>query len=94
MYVDDLVVTGSSSEVIQEFKTHLSSCFHMKDLGTLKYFLGLEVARNPEGIYLSQRKYCLDIIADTGLLGGKPIDFFKEPNHQLGRLILPLLADP
>ena len=67
----------------------------MKDLDKLKYFLGLEVARNPEDIYLSQqRKYALDIIADTGLFGGKPIDFPMEPNHQFGRSTSPLLADP
>ena len=66
----------------------------MKDLDKLKYFLGLEVARNPEDIYLSQRKYALDIIADTGLFGGKPIDFPMEPNHQFGRSTSPLLANP
>ena len=42
---------------------YLCSCFHMKDLGVLKYFLGIKVARNSEGIYLCQRKYALDIIA-------------------------------
>ena len=39
----------------------------MKDLGALKYFLGVEVARNPEGIFLCQRKYVLDILSEAGL---------------------------
>lgn len=42
---------------ITKFKASLSSTFHMKDLGILKYFLGIEIARNSTGIYLCQRKY-------------------------------------
>ncbi|GAA0158979.1 hypothetical protein LIER_15871 [Lithospermum erythrorhizon] len=50
----------------------------MKDLGILKYFLGVEVApRSQEGIFFSQRKYAIDIISETGLLGAKP--FLHEP---------------
>lgn len=44
----------------------------MKDLGIAKYFLGIEIARSPTGIYLCQRKYALDIVTETGLLGCKP----------------------
>ena len=44
----------------------------MKDLGKLNYFLGIEVAWNSEGLFLCQRKYALDIISKTGLLGAKP----------------------
>lgn len=62
VYVDDLIITGSNLEVIDEFKNYLSSYFHMKDFGLLKYFLGIEVARSPDGVYLCQRKYTLDII--------------------------------
>lgn len=55
----------------------------MKDLGQLKYFLGIEVARGPDGIYLSQRKYCLDIIAECGLTGSRPFDTLIVQNHRL-----------
>ena len=56
IYVDDLLISGNDSAALTTFKKYLSSCFHMKDLGILKYFLGIEVARSLEGIYLCQRK--------------------------------------
>lgn len=49
----------------------------------LKYFLGIEIALNYEGLFLSQRKYALDILAETGMLGCKLADFPIEPNHKL-----------
>ncbi|XP_056685857.1 uncharacterized mitochondrial protein AtMg00810-like [Spinacia oleracea] len=63
------------------FQKHNSD--KVKDLGALKYFLGLEVARSSYGFYVCQRKYALDIISETGLLGAKPADFPMEQNHKL-----------
>lgn len=80
--------------MVRRFKEYLSKCFAMKDLGKLKYFLGIEVSRGPEGIFLSQRMYALDIIADTGNLGSKPTSTPLEQNHQLAKSVAPLLTDP
>ena len=55
----------------------------MKDLGKLKYFLGIEVARNPDGIFLCQCKYTLDIISEAGLFGAKLAGTSLEQNHKL-----------
>ncbi|XP_013729639.1 uncharacterized mitochondrial protein AtMg00810-like [Brassica napus] len=66
----------------------------MKDLGKLKYFLGIEVAQSDEGIFLSQRKYVLDIIADTGMLGCKPVSIPLEQYHQLATDNGPVMTDP
>lgn len=66
----------------------------MKDLGALKYFLGLEVARSPQGIYLSQRKYTLDIITERGLLGCNPAGSPMDQNHKLAKADGLVLTDP
>ncbi|KAG7546410.1 Integrase catalytic core [Arabidopsis suecica] len=94
VYVDDLVICGNDASVIAKFKTYLSQCFKMKDLGPLKYFLGIEVARNPEGIFLSQRKYCLDVIQECGLSGSRPVDTPLEQNHKLASSTSPLFSEP
>lgn len=66
IYVDDLLITGHFTSCIAKFKRYLSSCFHMKDHGPLKHFLGIKVARNSTGIYLRKRKYILEIFSKVG----------------------------
>ena len=93
VYVDDLVVSASNSSLLASFKTYMNRCFRMKDLGVSKYFLGLELARSPLGIYLCQRNYALSIIEETGLLFAKPVGFPVEHNQTLALDKGPDLAD-
>ena len=74
VYVDDIIISGSDSTDIADLKAYLSKHFHTKDLGALRYFLGIEVARSSQGISLSQRKYILDLLSETSLLGARPAD--------------------
>lgn len=94
VYVDDLIVAGDNAHVVTKLKEYLGRCFHMKDLGVLKYFLGLEVSRGNAGIFLCQRKYALDIVAETGLLGGKPVRFPIEQNQRLTLSTAPFMNNP
>ena len=83
VYVDDIILTGNDPKLWAKFKAYLDKCFHIKDLGPLKYFLGIEVARNSQGLFLCQRKYALEIIDECGLLGSKTVEFPMEMSHKL-----------
>ena len=60
--MDDIIVTGNDEAKIGRIKQRLAQDFEMKDLGNLRYFLKMEVARNKNGISISQRKYVLDLL--------------------------------
>ncbi|GJS95733.1 putative RNA-directed DNA polymerase [Tanacetum coccineum] len=72
VYVDDIIITGNNSSEIDKFKEFLRTKFMIKDLGNLKYFLGIEVINTDKGICLNQRKYVLDLLSDYGMLACKP----------------------
>jgi hypothetical protein len=81
-------------EQIQNLKNHLGNHFKLKDLGYLKYFLVIEVARSKKCIFLSQRKYTLEIFEDIGFLDAKPNTFPLEQNPALNEHDGDLIADP
>ncbi|XP_042946557.1 uncharacterized protein LOC122279793 isoform X1 [Carya illinoinensis] len=94
VYVDDIVITGSDSAGIIRLKQFLHDQFQTKDLGKLRYFLGIEVSRSKEGINLSQRKYVLDLLEETGMLGARPIDTPMDPNRKFLKEEGELFRDP
>ncbi|XP_021719315.1 uncharacterized protein LOC110686988 [Chenopodium quinoa] len=73
VYVDDLLITGNNKGEIARIKKMLASHFHMKDLGSLRYFLGLEIDHTDQGIFISQKKYTTDLLREEGLLNVKPL---------------------
>jgi hypothetical protein len=66
--VDEIIITGDDVAKITRVKNCLNKAFEVKDLGQLRYFLGIEVARSKKGIILSQRKYILDLLSDMGMM--------------------------
>jgi hypothetical protein len=94
VYVDDIILASNDANAISDFTLFLNSKFRLKDLGSLKFFLGLEVARSKQGISLSQRKYTLEILQDSGLLAAKPVPFPMDSNLKLSRDAGSLLEDP
>ena len=72
VYADDIILTGNDKEEIARIKQALNQTFKIKDLGDLRYFLGLEVARSKKEIMVNQRKYVLELLTDASLLICKP----------------------
>src|SRR5882757_6866262 len=62
LYVDDLLITGSSKDEIASLKGAMNQAFSMIDLGLLSQFLGLEIAQTKDGIKVHQSKYALDLL--------------------------------
>ncbi|GAB2269615.1 hypothetical protein Dimus_038779 [Dionaea muscipula] len=85
VYVDDIILTGTNDDLIRELRTSLHDHFHMKDLGTLTYFLGLEVHRSSKGIFLNQNKYTQDLIALAKLQDSTSVATPMEMNVKLTR---------
>ena len=71
LYVDDLILTGSSSSMIQSVQQQLMEQFDMTDLGFLHYFLGLQVHQSSDGIFIYQEKYVLDLLQHFGMVDCK-----------------------
>ena len=78
-----MMVTGNDPDERKALQSYLSSEFKMKDLGHLKYFLGIEVSRSDKEIFLSQRKYVLDLLQETGMSACQPIDTLVEEGLKL-----------
>lgn len=94
VYVDDILVASNDVQAVTYFKNFLDDKFKLKDLGCLKYFLGLEVARSSKGISLCQRKYVLELLAEASELVAKPIKSPMEQHAKLSNYHGELVSDP
>ena len=86
VYVDDLMITGNSQQLIEDAQKTLHSTFKVNDLGLLRYFLGIKVLRSEKGILLNQRKYILELLSTVGLGESKPSSTPMEMNVKLTTL--------
>ncbi|XP_062112895.1 uncharacterized mitochondrial protein AtMg00810-like [Humulus lupulus] len=72
VYVDNIIATGNHTEEMILIKEMLAKDFEVKNLGGFGYFLGMEFATSKLGNSVSQRKYTLDLLNETGMHGSKP----------------------
>ena len=94
VYVDDIILASPSQEIIFKAKTILKKHFKLKDLGDLKIFLGLELSRSKEGIFMCHGHYTLSILEDCGMLACKPSLIPMETNNKLTANSGTKLVDP
>jgi hypothetical protein len=94
VYIDDIIVASDSPTIVEEINVFLNTKFKIKNLGTLRYFLGLEIARTTQGIQICQRKYALNILASSGTLGSRPSKLPMDQNLRLSKDKGDILSDP
>lgn len=73
VYVDDIVIVGSSQAIVDQLVRNLFDSFPVKDLGKLTYFLGIEVTYNSGGITLLQHKYASDLLHRANMANCKSV---------------------
>ena len=86
VYVDDIIFTNDNDEELARLKMILSKEFEIKDLGKLRYFLGMEIVRSETGIVVSQYKYIMDLLSETGMLDCWSIASPFDQNHKIGKI--------
>lgn len=83
LYVDDMIFAGSSQVLVDEFKKQMKTEFDMTDLGSLKFFLGLEVTQGEDGIFLKQELYAKELLKKFGMINCSPVMTPLQTNEKL-----------
>ncbi|KAM1862019.1 hypothetical protein ACFX14_002530 [Malus domestica] len=83
IYVDDLIVIDDIVSEIVLLKNTLKQNFAIRDLGTLKYFIGIEMATSKKGMFFNQRKYILDLVQEADMVDCKPISTPIDCKHKM-----------
>ena len=83
MYVDDILIFGTSMNVITEVKSFLSKCFDMKDLGEADVILNIKLIKDESGIVLTQSHYVEKVLSRFGFIDSKPSPTPYDPSVAL-----------
>jgi hypothetical protein len=94
LYVDDIILTASSTTFLHKIINQLHAEFSMKDLGHLHHFLGISVSRTSSSIHLSQRQYILDILTRAGMTDCNPSSTPIDTKPKLSSSAGSALSDP
>ena len=73
LYVDDMILTGNDPIMVERLLASLSKEFRMKDMGSLSYFLGIQVKHTSTGLFLNQERYATDLLENAGMLDCAPM---------------------
>ncbi|XP_015867116.2 uncharacterized mitochondrial protein AtMg00810-like [Ziziphus jujuba] len=93
VYVDDIIITGNNTKLLNWFVTQLDNVFSLKDLGPLHFFLGIEVHRPHMGLHLSQTAYINELLRRTNMLDCKSNPSPTSTSAHLGASIGSPLSD-
>ncbi|KAK1434088.1 hypothetical protein QVD17_11006 [Tagetes erecta] len=94
VYVDDIIITSNNTAAMNQVITQLGNTFDLKDLGTLDYFLGIEVVHQGQNIMLSQRQYIVELLQRAGLSAAKPVPSPMSTSNPLSLHDSPAFSDP
>lgn len=85
LYMDDLIFTGNDESIFEEFKHSMKHEFDVVDHGKMSYFLGLEVLQKSDGIFISQKKYALEVLHRFGMHKSNSVFNPIVPGYKLGK---------
>ena len=83
LHVDDLIFIGNDLSMFDEFKSSMTCEFDMSDLENVRYFLGVEVLQNTDGIYISQKKYVLNVLKKFGMEESNSVQSSIVPGYKI-----------
>jgi hypothetical protein len=94
LYIDDIVLTASSTRLLDWITASLHSEFAMTDMGSLHYFLDITVTHDSSGMHLSQAKYTAEILDNAGMTACKSAMTPVDTSPKLSASVGPPVADP
>lgn len=92
--MDDILLAGNDASEIQALKSFLDEQFMIKDLGSVHYFLGLEISHTPSGYLVHQKKYIIDLLSEFHCSSASPVLTPLDPHVKLFVDYSALLPDP